>query len=269
MSIDSPWGYYAPPKYRPVLKWLTSLGLGRGALRHLIIESWLNLQQEYVDVEVRGIKYRLDIRNNTTDAKILCGSNVYDKPELAALAKLAGKNGSVFVDLGANTGYYTLAMLEAGFDRIVALEPSPKTRALLEFNVSMNDANGITEILALGVGESGEMPFYTGRGMGGSGLLPEAGESPAFWIKTLPLMEICKIHGIDSIDGMKVDIEGYEPHALAPFLEQAPDDLLPRVLILEDNVNQWEIDLIGLLKSRQYSVVGLTRSNFILKLGFE
>jgi Methyltransferase FkbM domain len=55
---------------------------------------------------------------------------------------------------------------------------------------------------------------------------------------------------ISTIDALKIDIEGGEHLALAPFLNTAPQMLLPRLVIIEDR--QWPVDLYGMLERRGY-----------------
>jgi hypothetical protein len=50
------------------------------------------------------------------------------------------KEGSIFVDVGANVGYYTLiASKLVGTGRIYAVEPIPSTVAVLKVNVKLNE----------------------------------------------------------------------------------------------------------------------------------
>ena len=42
-----------------------------------------------------------------------------------------------------------------------------------------------------------------------------------------PLTAILDLAGISAIDALKIDIEGAEDLALAPFLREAPSQLLP------------------------------------------
>jgi hypothetical protein len=51
---------------------------------------------------------------------------------------------------------------------------------------------------------------------------------------------------------MKIDIEGHEEAVLIPFLEQAPEDLLPRLIVIENNYMKWKRDLLALAKTRGY-----------------
>ena len=46
--------------------------------------------------------------------------------------------------------------------------------------------------------------------------------------------------GIAAIDALKIDVEGAEDLVLAPFLRDAPQDLLPKLLLIEDTRGFWD-----------------------------
>jgi len=61
-----------------------------------------------------------------------------------------------------------------------------------------------------------------------------APDGPAVRVPCRPLTAMLKLAGISSIDAIKIDIEGAEHLALAPFLREAPEPLLPRLVLIED-----------------------------------
>src|SRR5437773_11477354 len=68
---------------------------------------------------------------------------------------------------------------------------------------------------------------------------------------------------IAAIDAMKIDIEGAEDLALAPFLEAAPQALLPRLLLIEVRPADWRVDLSALLRRRGYIIATRSRPNAV------
>lgn len=104
----TPWGEHAPDQKSIVFRSLIALGFGRGAVREKILKTWRKKNGYIVDIRVRDINYRLNIEDNVTDCKILASSVEYDKKEISFLQKAC--RGGVFVDIGANIGYYTLSI---------------------------------------------------------------------------------------------------------------------------------------------------------------
>ena len=51
---------------------------------------------------------------------------------------------------------------------------------------------------------------------------------------------------------MKVDVEGFEEAVMLPFLEQASDNLLPRLIVIEDNRDAWQTDILAAAAARGY-----------------
>ena len=53
---------------------------------------------------------------------------------------------------------------------------------------------------------------------------------------------------------------------LEPFLRDAPASLLPSLLIIENGVDQWQIDLPSLLLKYGYRQIARTRLNLMFEL---
>jgi hypothetical protein len=79
------------------------------------------------------------------------------------------------------------------------------------------------------------------------------------------LLDVLMEERVQSIDALKIDVEGVEDTILAPFFRDAPKGLWPRLLIIEDTSNLWQIDLLSELSAIGYSVAVRTKLNFILR----
>jgi FkbM family methyltransferase len=262
------WGEYAPPPQSFFLRFLIAIGLGRGDLRTKILQRWGEKYGKNIDISRRGVKYRLDISNNVTDGKILASSVVYDKKELSYL-KSACQDG-VFVDVGANIGYYSLVLAHECHCRVVAIEPNPPTLQRLRFNVDANEnLQERISIVALGVGPEGEFELHSDNNLGAASLHGHifSGSNNAVKIQTKPLAEILRDERIDKVDGLKIDIEGMEDQALGPFISTADQKMLPRCIVIEDDQKHlWKTDLMKQLADRGYVEKARTQGNAILQL---
>ena len=74
-------------------------------------------------------------------------------------------------------------------------------------------------------------------------------------------------HYLNRIDGMKVDVEGFEEAVLLPFFENAPDTLLPRLIVIEDNRKEWDTDILAVAATRGYRLAKKTHMNLLLERG--
>jgi FkbM family methyltransferase len=264
MDKELNWGEHAPPSKAWPLRLIIFCGLSRGGTKKLVINSWKRQFGNLVDIERRGIKYRLDIENNTTDRSILASSKECDGAELKALTNAC--RGGLFLDVGANVGYYSLTLAAAGA-KVLAIEPNPPTLGRLRFNVGINGLEEKITILPVGIGEEGSFELFSTGDLGTASLLRQSEASKSVTIPTRPLLDLLKEENIEQIAGMKIDIEGMEDRALMPFLRDAPRSLWPSVIVIEHcNKTDWETDVITHLHDRSYVELARTRGNTILKL---
>ena len=84
-------------------------------------------------------------------------------------------------------------------------------------------------------------------------------------IQVRTLLSLLTEKNINRLDGMKIDIEGYEEAVLIPFLERAPEALLPQLIVIENNRKKWNRDLLALAKTKGYFSQSITRMNLILE----
>lgn len=264
-------GYYKADKSTNLLQAITKLGISRGVVRKFIAKRWKEKGYKVVDTTNRKINYRLHIGENTTDEKVLTSSKFYDKKEIFSLAnaiKDTSKIDSVFVDIGANTGYYSLNLAKLGYSKIIAIEPNPATLEILIFNIKANNMNPKIKVIPMCIGDGKDVLFYCSSGLGSASVFKECHDkSEPITVRSQPLLEILQQEEIRSIDGMKIDIEGFEDKALLPFFNSAPKSLWPKIIILEDcNNDLWEDDILSKMRSIGYEVQDRTRANLILKL---
>ena len=64
--------------------------------------------------------------DNATDNKVIISSKKYEDKELILIKNLKKNNKSIFLDIGANMGYYSIMSSDYGFDKIYSFEPVPK-----------------------------------------------------------------------------------------------------------------------------------------------
>lgn len=262
--LAAPFETYKPDSRTRLLRLVTRFGLAHGKTAKKLREIWLRRHGPLVDTEIRGVKYRLNLTDNTTDAKILISSKIYDAAELASLTAVC--RSKPFVDIGANIGYYTLSLLRAGCPRAIAIEPNPPTLARLRYNIEINAFQDRANVVAMGAGPEGELEFYQAGGLGGSSFVKPAGDHATIKVRTKPLLDILREHRLAAIGGMKIDVEGFEDQVLNAFLDEAPPTLLPDVLVMEScHGDDWKTDLLSKLTSKGYALPARTRSNFIFR----
>jgi FkbM family methyltransferase len=200
---------------------------------------------------------------------------MYEPPERAELAREIDKTRRsgrefVFIDIGANVGLFSLFVAaHAGSDaRILAIEPEPTSLGRLRFNVAANRDLPI-RVIGSALGESTERVVVQldNRDRGGTttrSLGPHDG-ADVVTAECRPLLEVVNQEGLTHIDALKIDVEGAEDKILVPFFTNAPPDLWPGLVIIEDTRDRWRSDLFSLLAQIGYRVSSKTKLNVMLR----
>jgi FkbM family methyltransferase len=171
-----------------------------------------------VPVSVRwyaGTNVSVTLGNDNSLCLYVCGS--FEPNEFAFLDRIL-KPGMVFVDVGANDGYYSLfAARRLGAEgRVIAIEPSSRERDHLEANIRRNNVKSIT-ILPVALGETagkGQLKLadggHTGHntlgGFATAGVLTAATET----VEVDTLDNVVARLGLERLDLIKIDAEGAE-----------------------------------------------------------
>lgn len=280
---SSPFGTYRPGRVAAAL-----IGLAQRApnnwfgvqCAHALRRGVLSFCEPPLDVTVGAVRLRAHLTDNYSEKKFVFTPWRYDRKELQLLTGALPPDG-IFVDIGANVGIYSLIVAAhlgpAG--RILAIEPNPPAFARLQFNLRATRAERkdwpYVITLPLGVSDvAGEVELHLAhRDLGGSSLLPAGRDgsrdvncdhaAQSVRITCRPLLEILDEHGLAHIDALKIDIEGAEDAALVPFLTDAADARLPRLIVMENSQDRWTRDLPGSLGARGYRAALRTRLNTV------
>ena len=209
-----------------------------------------------------------------SETKQLFGS--YNKKEMNFLKKNTVPE-SVFVDIGANIGFYTQNIAstfpQSNFSKIIAIEPNPILVDRIKDNLSLlyNDIPETTkriivENYAIGL-EKKEIYLDLSEGYGNA-RIKDNKNLEAIKINMISLLELIKKNDVKYITNLKIDVEGYEDRALKPFFENAPFSLFPKNMIIEHtSKNEWEDkNFINYLLDMGYKEIIRTRGNLCLSL---
>lgn len=271
-DTTSPFGAYALKKLPGLLlrlaQRLPANWLGR-RLALILRKAVLWRGPAIVDAAVDGLKLRLYTQDNVSERKFLFLPQFFDPLERSLLKKNL-RNGSVFVDVGANAGIYALTAAAAvGVNgKVVAIEPNPLVLDRLKFSAALNGFDGRIVFEQSGVSsEEGSFDLMLDdSNLGGSSLVAER-SALKISVRCYKLLSVVQKYQLQKIDALKIDIEGAEDRALVPFFAAAPKHLYPRLLILENSPHDWRQDLPAALRAAGYRLLQTTRMNQVWELG--
>lgn len=240
---------------------------GAGWLGNLIARWYNRKPRGSVIADIGGIRAELDPGENV-DAALLFFPHLYDYKEIEFLRRQL-KPGDRFIDVGAHLGFYSLlaAQIVQSHGRVLSIEADPFIHTRLVRNIELNSfrhvdtvnvgASDKVEILRLGLN--------TGGNRAGSSFLLTR---PQFLeVSCLPLAEILQRSGLTRVDGMKLDIEGFEYRVLKQYLSEVDKRLYPRFLIVEhiwrDSAEAGG-NVVRLLEDVGYHSKGATAYNTLL-----
>ena len=247
-------------------------------LTYLLRRIGLLMMGECADVTLFGARLRIYPHNNVSEKRVLFATQLFDPAERDALKALAAP-GAVFLDIGANVGLYSISVGEAFAahpdTRIVAVEPHPYIYRRLAFNAGLNPAYNITAVEAGIADHEGTLSLTLhGDNLGETRMVQEGitasvdaiAAEKVVDVPVLSLMQLVATQELTRIDGMKVDVEGFEEKVMLPFFDAAPDALLPRVIIIENNVRHWDVDIVAEAAKRGYTSHRISKNNLLLSL---
>ncbi len=222
------------------------------------------------DIIHRGMKFRLYPAENYCDRVLFGRNELPEEAEHHALLPYI-KSGVVFVDIGANVGSYStfVGTRAVGDLTLLAFEPHPRTIKKLCYNLEANDLP-MDNVINAGVGpKKTVLDLWSdgGSNIGHTSMLKAGTANPkiSHQVDVLPLIDVLKERNIRKIDLLKIDIEGFEDRALAPFFDKCAVDLYPTVILIEiAHQHLWERDLMEMLADRGYREVFKTQENRLM-----
>jgi FkbM family methyltransferase len=206
------------PAYESLLE---GLGGGRGA-------PWT----------INGVGYRIDPHYRHRLGKD------YDSA-VASFLRERVKPGAVCVDVGANVGVYVLqfAHWSAPSGRVIAFEPNPCARAVLENHIHFNGLAGRVTVVPAAVSSSAGVATLYAAGADGMSRLNEPNSAIAqrvreVAVQTVTLDEYCERERLTP-DWLFIDIEGFEIAALEGARNLIESRGAAMGIVVEMHPNAW------------------------------
>jgi FkbM family methyltransferase len=156
--------------------------------------------------------FRLYVRPDDVEVgEALRSGKAYEEHVTRRLTDLLSP-GSVFVDVGASIGFYTVlaGRLVGPSGRVISCEPGPQNHSVLLLNILINNLKNV-DFRPLAVSDGPGVLFYSRSG--GNGVIDEYDGDP----QSLGVGDLVEAKALDRlidpdvhVDAVKVDVEGAE-----------------------------------------------------------
>jgi FkbM family methyltransferase len=153
------------------------------------------------------------------------------EPEVTAVIRRVLKEGDVFLDIGANIGYFTMlaSSLVRASGKVIAFEPNPQNLQLIYSSLLESHVENVT-VYPYAVSDKATILRFVTVGSNGGVITDKsnaAGSPHHLLVPSVVLDEILKNEL--KIDLIKIDIEAHEPAAIRG-LEGLIKKLRPRII---------------------------------------
>jgi FkbM family methyltransferase len=178
------------------------------------------------------------------------------------------KNKKVFVDIGANIGFFTImALNNKGFQSAIAVEPTPKTFDRLQRNIVSNNLQKQVSLYNKAVGSKKSVmsiiqnPFHTG-----SNQVVERKGRELFEINVIAFDDIIQEERINigDIGFIKIDVEGFELNVLEgmkSILKKLNSSVLIFIEIRDRDEKKQAVE--GILTQGNFKLIDSLNSNYL------
>lgn len=144
------------------------------------------------------------------------------EPNLTGLLMRRLAKGDVFVDVGANIGYFSVlaSRLVGETGRVVAIEASPRIHAMLADDLTLNQAANVRALNVAVSDHDGTAAIYAGpeENRGATSLRAERGGHYEARVRTAPLTDLLEPAELARVRFIKIDVEGAELPVLLDLL---------------------------------------------------
>ena len=179
-----------------------------------LLLSWLCPRDREIVIDLAGYRFRCNLAEFIQRSIFIWG---HDQNAIRFVRSRV-RPGDTFVDVGANVGIFSLnaSQIVGTKGRVISIEPNPATFARLSRTVAENKIANIT-LCNVGLADArAKVELYTGTSEGNdtASMLPGV-STKSVTVEVLPLDDLMEQCGVERIDYMKVDVDGYEHKVFA------------------------------------------------------
>ncbi len=189
-----------------------------GSIKHAMLRLLPWVETSWATHRATGLRFLVTPRDVV--GRTIMRRQSYEPALTAWLVETLGQGPEgLFVDVGANLGWFTLqAARLSQVQRVLAIEPDAGNHRLLQANVESNGLGARVDSVACAAGAGSglaRLHRYKGSNLGRHSLLADHGQGGT-WVPVDSLDALLKKLDLSQrpIAAIKIDVEGYEPLVL-------------------------------------------------------
>jgi FkbM family methyltransferase len=199
--------------------------------------------------EIKGAKLFYQNRDLMNLKLALVGGHEYEVTDFF-LRNL--HESDVFLDVGANIGYYTVMAAKRLYKgTVVAVEPADINLSCLKKNIRLNELNNVLLIQRIARRESDlTLPMYLQDSWNLGSISARGCGAVECWARTISIDDLIRQFRLEKVDIIKIDVEGSEYEVLLGMQNSLRHaNYRPRFIgCAMDNEDEW-------LRPRSYDLV--------------
>lgn len=261
-------GTYKFTFWQGVIVFLIKARIASGGLRKWVRNLFWSITPSgsIFDVTYDSVRMRIMPVENFLERAIILHRKIYDGIEVKAITSALPENG-VFLDLGANFGYYSLMVAsKCPTAKIIAYEPNPRVFERMVTNIKLNNFDNIIAIDSAIGDKEGTADLQIEKDSAFSSIRnTRKVEKKSQKIKVETLKNSLEKLGIKKPHALKIDVEGFEDKALLPYFNSVDKKCYPDLIVIEyTGEEDWDENVIEFLLKNGYYESDRTTGNLIL-----
>ena len=216
---------------------------------------------------------RLKLKPKDVGHQVIAFCGFYELELTRKIVALA-KEGGVFVDVGANYGYFSCLWAATNPEnRVIAFEASPRNMSALRNNITNNNLQSCVDIYDIALGkEVGNLPFsFMSEEQTGWGGLSLKDEINTINVPVVTLDQFWTETSYSTIDVLKIDTEGADTWVLQGAYQLLKEKRIKHIFFEENKVRMSALGILSetakdLLLSCGYQVKAISKGEWYATL---
>lgn len=229
---------------------------GAGVISNFLKNIYNRKPREHVFTDHKNIRFFLP-----TQSEFLFVPQIRDHNEIKYIKSVL-KEQDIFVDIGANMGFYSLmaAQIVGPLGKILSIEADNDNYYFLQKNIELNNFSQIYAINKAVTNKKEKKMFYKNINNNELSSFVKLDDAIPYTVDCDTLLNLLTEHKLSVVNFLKIDAEGYDHRILTSFFNGAHSFVYPKYIMVE---NDESLESSNLLTANKYIIVFHNKNNTI------